>query len=75
MKYIERLNPDGVIIVNQITASVNDVDTVIAEEREAYGNWPSDRQRLIDNEPENLVDAIMIIFGESPTIEEPEVTE
>ena len=43
--------------------------------RRAYSNSESGRALLIANEPEETVEEVMEVWGETPTIEEPELPE
>lgn len=76
-KQIETLVRDGVIIATQeVLERENEEPQKVGEvTREAYGNWESDRRRLVQNEPKEIVAAVMAIWGESPTLEEPEAEE
>lgn len=40
--------------------------------RTAYENSESGRQLLIDSEPDYIVEEVMQVWGEEPTVEEPE---
>lgn len=72
-KIIKILVEDGVIITTQkfidIDGKMNKVGDAIDE---SYGNWMSDRKRLIANEPEDVINSIFAIWGDTPTVEEPE---
>ena len=41
----------------------------------SYVNSETGRQRLQENEPENIVTAIMAIWGDMPTVKPPQPTE
>ena len=69
-KQIENLIKDGVIIATQ-EYLLKDDDTrqkVGNVFREAYGNWKNDRDRLCKQEPKEIVNAVMAIWGDAPTI-------
>lgn len=74
-KNIEDLCVDGVIIATQKMLIIDDEEPqkVGDVKRVSYGNWQSDRQRLVENEPENIVNAVMAIWGDVPTIIEPTI--
>ena len=76
VKRIEDLCKDGVIIATQdiLVRDNKEPQNVGEVMRVSYGNWESDRQRLIENEPENVVNAVMAIWGDKPTIDEQSVT-
>lgn len=68
-KVIENLVKDGVIIATQEYLARDSVKQKIGEVyRESYGNWESDRKRLTENEPEEIVNAVMAIWGDAPTV-------
>lgn len=72
-KQIENLIKHGVIIATQeyLVREGNDKENIGNVSRESYGNWESDRNRLCQNEPQEIVDAVMAIWGTVPTMEEP----
>lgn len=72
-KQIENLIRDGVIIATQeVLVREDEPPQKVGEvTRESYGNWNSDRTRLIQNEPEEIVKAVMAIWGDTPTLDEP----
>lgn len=72
-KQIENLIKNGVIIATQeyLVKEGNHKEKIGDVSRESYGNWESDRNRLCKNEPQNIVDAVMAIWGTVPTVEEP----
>ena len=72
---IEDLCRDGVIIAIQemLVRDDEEPQRVGDVKRVSYGNWESDRQRLIKNEPENIVNAVMAIWGDTPTVVEPTI--
>ena len=74
-KNIEDLFVDGVIIATQkmLISDGEEPQKVGDVKRVSYGNWESDRQRLVENEPENIVNAVMAIWGDVPTIVEPTI--
>lgn len=74
-KNIEDLCVDGVIIATQkmLISDDEEPQKVGDVKRVSYGNWESDRKRLIENEPENIVNAVMAIWGDVPTIVEPTI--
>lgn len=74
-KNIEDLFVDGVIIATQkmLISDGEEPQKVGDVKRVSYGNWQSDRQRLVENEPENIVNAVMAIWGDVPTIIEPTI--
>ena len=73
-KQIENLIKNGVIIATQeyLLRDGKDKQKVGNISRESYGNWKSDRERLLRNEPSEIVNAVMAIWGDIPTLAEPE---
>lgn len=76
-KQIENLVRDGVIIATQkvLVQSGEENQNIGDVTRESYGNWPSDRERLMANEPADIVTAVMAIWGDTPTVDEPVLAE
>ena len=75
IRNIEDLCRDGVIIAIQemLVRDDEEPQRVGDVKRVSYGNWESDRHRLIENEPENIVNAVMAIWGDTPTVIEPTI--
>lgn len=75
IRNIEDLCRDGVIIaIQEILVRDDEKPQRVGDvKRVSYGNWESDRQRLIENEPENIVNAVMAIWGDTPTVIEPTI--
>ncbi len=69
-KQIENLVRDGVIIATQeiLVRDGEEPQNVGGVVREAYGNWESDRERLMKNEPKEVVVAVLAIWGDTPTV-------
>ncbi len=72
-KQIENLIQDGVIIATQeyLLREEGKKQKIGDLSRTSYGNWKSDRDRLRSNEPQEIVTAVMEIWGGTPTIEDP----
>lgn len=68
-KNIEDLCVDGVIIATQkmLISDDEEPQKVGDIKRISYGNSTRDRNLLKENEPENIVKAVMAIFGDTPT--------
>ena len=74
-KIIKVLVEDGVIISTQKYIEIDGILNQVGDEtNESYGNWASDRERLIENEPEDIVCSVFAIWGDVPTVEEPEIS-
>ena len=71
-KNIEDLCVDGVIIATQkmLISDDEEPQKVGDIKRISYGNSARDRNLLKENEPENIVKAVMAIFGDTPTVDE-----
>lgn len=73
-KTIDRLTVNGVSILTQKFTFIDGVKTQIGENhRCAYSNSVSDRERLLANEPEGVVETVLSVWGDEPTVEEPEI--
>ncbi len=72
-KQIENLVKNGVIIATQeyLVHDNGGIQKLGEIERISYGNWESDRERLVANEPVDIARAVMAIWGDEPTIAEP----
>ena len=68
-KNIEDLCVDGVIIATQkmLISDDEEPQKVGDVKRVSYRNCQRDRNLLKENEPENIVKAVMAIFGDTPT--------
>ena len=71
-KRIEDLCKNGVIIATQDVLIQDNIEpqNVGDIKRISYGNSERDRERLAKNEPEDIVTAVMAIFGDTPTVTE-----
>lgn len=60
-------------IVTNLTSESVSILTVTngKNHRRAYSNSESGRMNLVANEPKEVVEEIMVIWGNTPTIEEP----
>lgn len=73
-KLIENLVKNGVIIATQeyLVREGEGRQKIGEVSRESYGNWESDRNRLRNNEPPEIATAVMAIWGDTPTLEDPD---
>ena len=71
-KRIEDLCKNGVIIATQdvLIQDNKEPQNVGETKRISYGNSERDRRRIAENEPEDIVTAVMAIFGDTPTVTE-----
>lgn len=67
-KSVDMLTQDSVSIATRRTVTVEG-ETYFAGEihRRAYSNSPSGRQKIAENEPEEVVSAVLAMWGETPT--------
>lgn len=72
-KQIENLVKNGVIVATQkVLIQEGEENQNVGEmTREAYGNWQSDRERLMQSEPDDVVSAVFAIWGDTPTVADP----
>lgn len=70
---LDMLTPDGVSIKKQQYVEVDGVEYPIGDPwRRAYTNTHSGRQQVMEEVPEPYRSAIMAVWGEEPTVAEPE---
>lgn len=76
-KTITSLTNDSVSILTQnfTTDEYGTSEQVGSNHRTSYSNSESGRLLLAENEPEEIVATVLQMWGESPTIEEPELPE
>lgn len=80
-KTVDMLTRNSVSILTQNFIYINGVKTQVGKtHRCAYANSEQDRQELIQNQPEDVVNSVLAIWGDEPTIiesnpEEPAETE
>lgn len=76
-KQIENLVKNGVIVATQkVLIQKGEENQNVGEmTRKAYGNWPSDRERLMHSEPDDVVSVAFAIWGDAPMVSEPETAD
>lgn len=75
-KTVDRLTMESVSILTTKHINVDGVDTQVGENhRCAYVNSETGRKDLQEKEPEAVINAVFAIWGDAPTVEEPEVPE
>lgn len=73
-KTIDHLTTEGVSILTQKFTTVDGIETQVGENhRCAYSNSASGRNFLTANEPAEVVETILTVWGSEPTVEEPEI--
>lgn len=71
-KIIEILTKESVVVLTKKMINLDGIPQQVGkDERSSYGNWASDRERLIRDEPKDIVDTIFTLWGDTPTVEEP----
>ena len=72
VKTVDKLTADS---ANILTKTYENGEQVGLNHRCSYANSESGRVLLIANEPKDIVTEIMAVWGNSPTVEEPEIPE
>lgn len=71
---VDLLTPTSVSIVTEKFATVGGVEQQIGNrERKAYSNSKIGRQSLIDEVGEPYCSSVFIVWGDTPTVEDPPV--
>ena len=76
-KTITSLTSDSVSILTQTFATdeYGTSEQVGSNHRTSYENSENGRETLVENEPEEIVATVLQMWGETPTIETPELPE
>ena len=75
-KTVDMLTNYSVSILTQKFIEIDGVETQVGQDhRRAYVNSKTGRSGLQENEPEEVVNAVFSIWGDTPTIEEPIIDE
>lgn len=75
-KTVDKLTKDSVSILTQKFIKVEGVNQQVGgNHRCAYVNSPSGRNELQEKEPESVVNAVFAIWGDAPTVADPETTD
>jgi hypothetical protein len=72
VKTVDKLTADR---ANILTQDYENGEQVGLNHRCSYSNSESGRALLVANEPEDIVTEVMAVWGDSPTVEEPEMPE
>ena len=71
-KTVDMLTKDSVSILTQKFINLDGVETQVGENhRMSYSNSANGRKTLENEQPEDVVSAVLAIWGDSPTVEEP----
>ena len=74
-KIVDRLTEDGVSILTQKFVEDDGQMLQVGENhRRAYTNSITGRAEITENEPEDVVNTVMTMWGDTPTIDEAEPT-
>lgn len=69
-KTVDMLTNNSVSILTQKFVLIGDVETKVGDDhRCAYINSESGRKDLVSNEPNDVINAVMSIWGDNPTCE------
>ena len=69
---VDMLTTDSVSILTQQTIDVGGVTYTLGNNRRAYVNSTGGREALAAEQPEDVVAAVMAIWGDTPTVTEPQ---
>lgn len=67
-KTVDMLTTDSVSILTQQTIDVGGVAYTLGNHRRAYVNSTCGREALAAEQPEDVVAAVMAIWGDTPTV-------
>lgn len=71
---LDRLTTDSVSILKQMYTTINGKEVKVGENiRNAYMNTTTERELLKSELPEEYYNAVMAVWGDTPTVVEPEV--
>lgn len=69
---LDMLTSDSVSILKQKYITIDGTDIKVGENiRNAYMNTQADRDNLKDALPEDFYNAVLAVWGDTPTVEEP----
>lgn len=70
---LDLLTQNGVSVLTKTYADINGVKTQLgANHRKAYGNSPIGRELLAKDLPETYYNAVLVVWGDTPTLTDPE---
>lgn len=70
-KTVDMLTPDSVSVLTQKIAAIDGVTYTLGNHRRAYVNSAQGREALAAEQPEDVVAAVMAIWGDTATVTEP----
>ena len=68
---LEHLTTESVNVVTVSTATIDKERREVGRSRMAYVNYPTGRKQLSDVLPEEYVNAVLALWGETPTVSDP----
>lgn len=69
---LDMLTPDSVSILKQQYITIDGADIKVGDNiRNAYMNTQTDRNTLKDVLPEDYYNAVLAVWGDTPTVEDP----
>lgn len=73
---LDMLTSDSVSVLKQQYITLDGTDTKVGDNvRNAYMNTQSERDRLKNDLPEEYYNAVIAVWGDTPTVSEPTVAE
>ena len=69
---LEQLTVDSVNVLTVSSAKVNGKMYELERNRICYANSPLGRQKVVDSLPEQYAEAILAVWGDTPTLSDPE---
>lgn len=69
---LDLLNEKSVSVKTVEKANINSEERIIGTNRNAYANSPIGRQQIVKELPEQYVNAVMAVWGNEPTVDDPE---
>ena len=69
---LEQLTADSVNVLIVSSAKVNGKMYELERTRMCYGNSPIGREQIVNDLPEQYANAVLAVWGETPTLSDPE---
>ena len=69
---LEQLTVDSVNVLTVSSAKVNGKIYELERSRICYANSPIGRQQIVDSLPEQYAEAVLAVWGDTPTLSDPE---
>lgn len=68
---LEQLTADSVNVLSVSKAKVNGKEYELERSRICYANSPIGRQQIVGALPEHYADAVLAVWGDTPTLSDP----